>query len=84
MPKEQSSEELSSLASEVLQMKMLTLQSPLDHHGYNALLRKAKRLAGSVLTQDENPEEAEDNDDDHPSGSDDRDLPGGIFDDRDS
>lgn len=76
MSKEQSSEELSSLAAKFLNES--------DDEAYQAspddrwldLVKLTRRFAASVLTQDETPVE---DDEPHPSGLDERDLPGGIF-----
>jgi hypothetical protein len=66
MPTRESSSELSSLASSVLQLRTKAGTTPVGLGGdantgyvpaseYNALLEKAKRLAGSVMSQDETP-----------------------------
>lgn len=59
MSKEQSSEEMSSLAARVLQMEDVnsfgSLVAAVD--AYNRVLAIAKRLAGSVLSQDETSKE---------------------------
>lgn len=64
MPKRESSSAMSSIASAVLGMPVKPGRTPvgLDANTgyvpadeYNALLRKAKELAGSVLSQDETP-----------------------------
>jgi hypothetical protein len=52
MPKKQSSPELSSLAAKVQRRR--PIKAPfIDSTIYNALLEDAQKLAGSVLSQDE-------------------------------
>lgn len=55
-PREESSAELSSLAANVLGYDEVT-DDDVDAEMYNALLKDAKRLAGSVLSQDETPKQ---------------------------
>ncbi len=56
MAKRESSTELSSLASRILQLDMAPPEtSSVAAGAYNQLLRDAQRLAGSVLSQDETP-----------------------------
>ncbi len=54
-PKKESSDAMSSLAASVLRRKPATDKSAAGY-SYNLLLADAKRLAGSVLSQDETPE----------------------------
>lgn len=63
MAREQSSEEMSSLASTILKLKPLDTNVKRGptyvelRENYNGLLEDAKRLAGSVMSQDETPGE---------------------------
>jgi hypothetical protein len=50
----ESSPEMSALASEILRMpEPVNTTDKVCNHCYRTLLEKAKRLAGSVLSQDE-------------------------------
>lgn len=51
-PKKRSSPEISSLAGSILRIPVRK-SALVDVEAYNALLRDAKRLAASVLSQDE-------------------------------
>lgn len=57
----QSSSTMSSLAAEVLNTERAQLNDRVTPHRYNELLEKAKRLAGSVMSQDETPGQEETN-----------------------
>lgn len=51
----QSSSELSSLAARILNMDTIPDDTPTSAADYNVLLQTAKKLAGSVLSQDQTP-----------------------------
>lgn len=55
MANRESSPELSSLASGIMRGQAVPLDAPIEPELYNALLKSAKSLAGSVLSQDETP-----------------------------
>lgn len=52
-PKRRSSPEMSSLAARIIRMRESRIDGPVEAELYLSLLRDAKRLAGSVLSQDE-------------------------------
>lgn len=53
MANRESSDDLSSLASGILRGQVVPVDAPVEPELYNALLTSAKRLAGSVMSQDE-------------------------------